>query len=47
MIKHGDESASDWSQRLREDDPRLAFAAGLVALVLIAALIVLVGGPLR
>lgn len=47
VIKHGDESASDWSQRLREDDPRLAFAAGLVALVLIAALIVLVGGPLR
>ncbi|WP_374569344.1 proton-conducting transporter membrane subunit [Ideonella sp.] len=47
VIKHGDESASDLSQRLREDDPRLAFAAGLAALVLIAALIVLAGGPLR
>lgn len=47
VIKHGDESAGDLSRRLREDDPRLAFAAGLVAVVVIAGLVVLTGGPLR
>lgn len=47
VIKHGDESATDLSRRLKEDDPRLAFAAALVAIVLIAGLIVLSGGPLR
>lgn len=47
VIGHGDRSAEDLSRHLREDDPRLAFAAGLVALVLIAALVVLAGGPLR
>ena len=36
VIKHGDESATELSRRLREDDPRLAFAAALVAIVLIA-----------
>jgi hydrogenase-4 component B len=47
VIKHGDESATDLSRKLREDDPRVAFAAALVALVLIAGLVVLAGGPLR
>ena len=47
VIKHGDESATDLSRRMKEDDPRLAFAAALVAIVLIGGLIVLSGGPLR
>ncbi len=47
VINHGDESATDLSRRLREDDPRLAFAAGLVAIVVIAGLVWLAGGPLR
>lgn len=47
VIGHGDTSASDLSGKLREDDPRIAFAAALVALVVIAGLVVLAGGPLR
>lgn len=47
VIKHGDESATHLSRRLKEDDPRLAFAAALVAIVLIGGLIVLSAGPLR
>lgn len=47
VIKHGDESASDLSRRLREDDPRLAFAAALVAVIAMAGVIVLTGGALR
>ena len=47
VIGQGDRSAEDLSRRLREDDPRVVFAAGLVALVLIAGLVVLLGGPLR
>lgn len=47
VIKHGDESATELSRRLKEDDPRLAFAAALVAIVLVGGLIVLSGGPLR
>lgn len=46
VIKHGDESAQQASSRLREDDPRLAFGAALVALIVLAASIVLAGGPL-
>ena len=46
VIKHGDASASDLSRKLREDDPRIAFAAALVAIVLISGLIVMSGGPL-
>jgi len=46
VIKHGDESAGELSKKLREDDPRLAFAGALLALVVIAAAIVLAGGPL-
>lgn len=47
VIKHGDESASELSRRLREDDPRLAFAAALVAVIAMAGVIVLTGGALR
>ena len=47
VIRHGDESAGDLSRRLREDDPRLAFAAALVAIIVIGGLVVLTGGPLR
>lgn len=47
VIGHGDGSATELSRRLHEDDPRIAFAAGLVALVLIAGLVVLAAGPLR
>jgi hydrogenase-4 component B len=47
VIKHGDASAAELSGHLREDDPRIAFAAALAALVLIAGLVVLSGGPLR
>jgi hydrogenase-4 component B len=46
VIKHGDASAQALSPQLHEDDPRIAFAAALVALMLIAGLVVLVGGPL-
>ena len=41
-----DASASTVSGKLREDDPRIAFGAALVALVLIGGLIVLAGGAL-
>jgi hydrogenase-4 component B len=47
VIKHGDESAAELSRRLREDDPRVAFGAALVAVVVIAGLVVLSGGALR
>jgi len=47
VIGHGDTSASDLSSKLREDDPRVAFAAALIAIVLIAGVVVLAGGPLR
>ncbi|OIQ71974.1 hydrogenase-4 component B [mine drainage metagenome] len=46
VIGHGDESASELSRQLREDDPRLAFAGALVGLVVIAALVVLAEGAL-
>jgi hydrogenase-4 component B len=46
VISHGDASASAISQRVHEDDPRPAFAAGLAALVVIAALVVLAEGAL-
>ena len=46
VIKRGDASATELSHHLREDDPRVAFAAALVAIVLIAGLIVMSGGPL-
>lgn len=46
VIAQGDASASDISEKMHEDDPRLAFAAGLAAIVVIAALVVLANGAL-
>ena len=46
VINHGDESATDLSQKLHEDDPRLAFSAGLAAVVAIGALVLLAEGGL-
>ena len=46
VIANGDASASELSGTLREDDPRIAFAAALVAVVAIAGLVVLAGGAL-
>ena len=46
VIGHGDASATDLSSRMREDDPRVAFGAALIAIVLIAGMVVLAGGPL-
>jgi len=46
VIGHGDESAADISRKMHEDDPRLAFAAGLAGIVAIAALIVVSEGAL-
>lgn len=46
VIKRGDASATELSGKLREDDPRVAFAAALIAVTLVAGLVVLTGGPL-
>jgi hydrogenase-4 component B len=46
VIQHGDESASKLSRRLREDDPRLGFAAALLALVALAGLVLVTSGPM-
>jgi hydrogenase-4 component B len=46
VIKRGDASAADLSGKLREDDPRIAFAAALIAIVLMSGLVVLASGPL-
>jgi hydrogenase-4 component B len=46
VIAHGDDTASQLSEKLHEDDPRLAFAAALVGIVVIAALVVLAEGAL-
>jgi hydrogenase-4 component B len=46
VIGHGDDSAADISRKMHEDDPRLAFAAGLAGIVAIAALVVLAEGAL-
>jgi hydrogenase-4 component B len=47
VIGHGDNSASEVSRKLREDDPRITFAVALAAIVVIAGLVVLTGGALR
>ena len=47
VVGHGDESASALSGHWREDDPRMAFAAALIFIVVIAGLVVLTGGPLK
>lgn len=46
VINRGDETATEVSRRMQEDDPRLAFSAGLAVLVIIAALVVLAEGVL-
>jgi hydrogenase-4 component B len=46
VISNGDASASKLSKQLHEDDPRIAFAAALIAIVVIAGLVVLTAGPL-
>jgi hydrogenase-4 component B len=46
VIEHGNESATLLSNKLHEDDPRIAFSAGLAALVAIAALLLLTEGAL-
>lgn len=46
VIRQGDASAAELSRQLREDDPRIAFAAALIAVVLLSGLVVLIGGPL-
>lgn len=38
VIDHGDETAGDMSRRINENDPRVAFALGLLAVLLMAAL---------
>ncbi len=47
VIGHGDASAGELSRWLREDDPRVAFAAALIGIVVIAGALVLAIGPLR
>ena len=47
VIANGDASAHELSGALREDDPRIAFAAALIVVVIMAGLVVLVGGALQ
>lgn len=46
VIGHGDDTAAELSRKLHEDDPRLAFSAGLASIVIIAALVLLAEGAL-
>lgn len=46
VIGQGDETATLISQLMHEDDPRLAFALGLAAIIAMAALVVLAEGAL-
>ena len=46
VIAQGDKTAAQISSGMHEDDPRLSFAAVLVVLALIGAVVVLAGGPL-
>jgi hydrogenase-4 component B len=47
VVGHGDESAAVLSGHWREDDPRMAFAAALIFIVVLAGLVVLSGVPLQ
>lgn len=46
VIGQGNDTATELSRLMHEDDPRLAFAAGLAAIVAISALILLTEGAL-
>jgi hydrogenase-4 component B len=46
VIGQGDVTASDLSRKLQEDNPRFAFAMGLAAIALIAAMVFLLEGAL-
>jgi hydrogenase-4 component B len=46
VIGQGDATADDLSRKLQEDSPRFAFAMGLAAIVLIAAMVFLLEGAL-
>ncbi len=46
VIGQGDHSASELSRKIREDDPRIAFAAGLAVVVLFAVVVFLSGAGL-
>jgi hydrogenase-4 component B len=46
VIGQGDATADDLSQKLQEDSPRFAFAMGLAAIALIAAMVFLLEGAL-
>jgi hydrogenase-4 component B len=46
VIGQGDATASQLSKKLQEDNPRFAFAMGLAAIVLIAAMVFLLEGAL-
>jgi hydrogenase-4 component B len=46
VIGQGDATASELSRTLQEDNPRLAFAMGLAAIALIAAMVFLLEGAL-
>lgn len=47
VIDHGVDTAAELSEKLREDDPRLAFAFGLAGVVIIAVLVLLAEGALQ
>ncbi len=47
VIDHGDDTAVELSEKMREDDPRLAFSIGLAAIVIISSLVLLAEGALR
>ena len=47
VIDHGDDTAVELSEKMHEDDPRLAFSAGLAAIVIIASLVLLAEGALQ
>jgi hydrogenase-4 component B len=46
VIGQGDVTAGELSRKLQEDNPRFAFAMGLAAIVLIAAMVFLLEGAL-
>ena len=47
VIDHGVDTAVELSEKMREDDPRLAFAFCLAGVVIIAVLVLLAEGALQ